>query len=183
MTDDPIAIAGIFVPRRDAVFLIVLAVHVAAGLVCVVAGAVAMMSPKARGRHTRAGGLYYQSCIVVFLTTSVLAVLQWPHDMHLLALGTLSLTGAILGRRSVVKRGRWRIRAHILGMGASYTLLLIAFYVDNGRSLPLWKRLPSAFYWILPAVIAAPLIARAVRRHPLARAEREREREENALGA
>ena len=28
-------------------------------------------------------------------------------------------------------------------MGASYILLLTAFYVDNGKNLPLWRELPE----------------------------------------
>jgi hypothetical protein len=46
-------------------------------------------------------------------------------------------------------------------------LLLIAFYVDNGKSLPLWKELPPAAYWLLPAAIGIPLIVRALLWHPL----------------
>jgi hypothetical protein len=54
-------------------------------------------------------------------------------------------------------------------MGASYALLLIAFYVDNGKNLPLWKELPASAYWLLPAAIGIPLIARALLWHPLVR--------------
>jgi hypothetical protein len=46
-------------------------------------------------------------------------------------------------------------------------LLLIAFYVDNGKSLPLWKELPPAAYWLLPAAIGIPLIVRALLWHSL----------------
>jgi hypothetical protein len=40
--------------------------------------------------------------------------------------------------------------------------MLTAFYVDNGPHLPLWDRLPTLAFWILPAAIAAPLITRAI---------------------
>jgi hypothetical protein len=40
---------------------------------------------------------------------------------------------------------------HISGMGASYVLLLTAFYVDNGKNLPLWRELPQWAFWILPS--------------------------------
>ncbi len=52
-------------------------------------------------------------------------------------------------------------------MGSSYILLLTAFYVDNGRNLPLWRSLPSLTYWLLPAAVGVPLIVRALLRHPL----------------
>lgn len=54
-------------------------------------------------------------------------------------------------------------------MGASYVFLLTAFYVDMGKNLPLWRALPQMAFWILPAVVGAPIIADAVLRHPLAR--------------
>ena len=40
--------------------------------------------------------------------------------------------------------------------------MLTAFYVDNGPHLPLWDRLPPLTFWVLPAAIGAPVIARAV---------------------
>ena len=49
-------------------------------------------------------------------------------------------------------------------MGIGYTAMLTAFYVDNGPHLPLWDRLPILAFWLLPAAIATPLIARAVTR-------------------
>jgi hypothetical protein len=49
-------------------------------------------------------------------------------------------------------------------MGLSYIAMLTAFYVDNGPHLPLWDRLPTIAFWMLPSAIGAPLIARAVPR-------------------
>ncbi len=57
----------------------------------------------------------------------------------------------------------------LAGMGLSYILLLTAFYVDNGKSLPLWKDLPPIAYWLLPAAVGLPLIIQALFRHPLVR--------------
>jgi hypothetical protein len=47
--------------------------------------------------------------------------------------------------------------------------MLIAFYVDNGKQLPVWKDLPPVTYWFLPLVVATPLLARALLYHPLVR--------------
>jgi hypothetical protein len=44
-------------------------------------------------------------------------------------------------------------------MGASYILMLTAFYVDNGKNLPVWRALPALAYWIVPGAIGLPLIA------------------------
>jgi len=54
-------------------------------------------------------------------------------------------------------------------MGASYILLLTAFYVDNGKNLPLRKDFPSVTYWLFPSVIGIPIIVHVSLRHPLLR--------------
>jgi hypothetical protein len=56
--------------------------------------------------------------------------------------------------------------------GQRTILLLIAFYVDNGKNLPLWRDLPPVSYWVIPAAIGVPLIVRTLLRHPLTRPER-----------
>ncbi len=47
-------------------------------------------------------------------------------------------------------------------MGIAYVALLTAFYVDNGPHLPLWNRLPTLAFWLLPTAIGAPITARAL---------------------
>lgn len=61
------------------------------------------------------------------------------------------------------------MRTHIAGMGTSYVLLLVAFYVDNGPNLPVWRALPHPTYWLIPTIVGAPLIIRALLSHPLVR--------------
>jgi hypothetical protein len=51
-------------------------------------------------------------------------------------------------------------------MGASYIFLLTAFYVDNGKNLPLWNRLPEIAFWVLPALIGVPILVYVLCRHP-----------------
>jgi len=154
-------------PFHSPVFLAVLAVHVVAGITCVVTGIVAMLSRKGPGRHPRFGTAYYRALVVVFTTATVLSALRWAEDYHLFILGTLSFATATLGRTALRKRWLNWIRLHICGMGLSYILLLTAFYVDNGPNLPLWKELPPSTYWLLPSAIGLPLMVRALLRHPL----------------
>lgn len=167
--DDTTVVLGIPIPSTSPVFLGVVAVHVLFGLVCVVAGAIAMLSPKRRGRHPMFGTIYYWGLVVVFVTASGLSVVRWAENDHLFILGVLAFIAASLGRAA--RRRRWLgwVPLHIVGMGLSYILLLTAFYVDNGKNLPLWKELPPLAYWLLPAAIGLPLIIRALLRHPLAR--------------
>jgi hypothetical protein len=168
MTDTTV-VAGIEIPSTNPVFLAVVGVHILLGLACVVTGAIAMLSQKRAGRHPRYGTIYFWCLAGVFLTATGLAAVRWAEDYHLFILGTLSFAAASFGRQA--RRRRWRqwVRLHIAGMASSYVMLLIAFYVDNGRSLPLWRDLPAITYWLLPAAVGIPLIARALLWHPLVR--------------
>jgi hypothetical protein len=157
------------IPPGSTTFHLLLAVHIAAALTCVVTGAVAALSPKRPGRHPRLGTLYYRSLTVVVASAAWLAALRWPQDAYLLVLGTLSLAVATLGRTARRRRWGWRrwrwIGLHLTGMSASYILLLTAFYVDNGKHLPVWKSLPHVVYWLLPSAVGLPLVARALARY------------------
>jgi len=170
MTDGSTVILGIEIPSTDPVFVaVIVGVHIPLGLACVVTGPVAMLSEKRRGRHSDFGTIYYWSLLALFASATVLSVMRWDENYHLFVLGTLSFASAWFGREAMRRRwGHW-IRLHIAGMGLSYVLLLIAFYVDNGKQLPLWKDLPPFTYWFLPLALGLPLMVRALLRHPLAR--------------
>ena len=167
MTDQGVVLLGIPIPSASPVFLGIVAVHVVAGLVCTIAGIGAMLAPKHAGRHPSAGTLYYWSLMVVFLTMAALSSLRWPADTHLFLLGILSFGAGVVGR--MAKRRLWRgwLPVHVTGMSVSYIVLLTAFYVDNGPHLPLWRSLPALTYWLLPSLVGVPILAWALRRHPL----------------
>ncbi len=169
MTGHSINVAGIEIPSSDPVFLAIVGVHVLLGLACTATGIVAMLSPKRIGRHPSFGSIYFGCLSGVFLTASVLAALRWTEDYDLFILGALAFAAACLGRMARRKRWSYWVRLHITGMGMSYILLLTAFYVDNGKSLLLWRDLPPIAYWLAPAAVGIPLIVRALLWHPLAR--------------
>src|SRR5438034_5998774 len=168
-TDPVLVVAGIPLPSASPLFLTILGVHVVAGLTAVVAGLIAMLSPKRSGRHPGLGTLYYWSLAVVFGSMTALSAMRWAEDAHLFFLGVCSFAAATLGRTA--RRRRWPgwARVHIPAMGLSYVFLATAFYVDNGPNLPLWRELPSIAYWVLPSAVDIPIILRALRHHPLAR--------------
>lgn len=166
VTDGTIDFLGIEVPAISPGFVAMVGFHVLVGLACVVCGIVAMVSPKRTGRHPRFGTIYYWCLSAVAASAAVLSFVRWVEDYHLFILGALAFTAATLGR-SAIRHG-W-VRLHIAGMGISYILLLTAFYVDNGKSLPLWRDLPPIAYWLLPGALGIPLIVRALVWHPLAR--------------
>ena len=168
-TDYAIVIGGIPLPSDAPLFLALIGVHILFGLTCVVAGLVAMLSPKRQGRHPFAGAIYFWSLTGLFITAAALAALRWTEDYHLFVLGALSLASALLGRRARRQRLLHWVPIHITGMSVSYVILITAFYVDNGKNLPLWNRLPQELFWILPSLIGLPLIILQLIRHPLMR--------------
>ena len=151
-------------------FLAFLAVHVLAGLTAVITGAVAALVRKGSPRHVRAGRWYYRAITVVFATATVLAAMRWGQDYYLFLIGAVAFTAATFGvqHRRCHRPGD---TGHIAGMGIAYVAMLTAFYVDNGPHLPLWDRLPTLAFWLLPTAIGAPIIIRAVIRARARRAE------------
>jgi hypothetical protein len=139
-----------------------LAFHVVAGLTCVVTGNLAFTSKKQPWRHSWSGTIYYWSFAVVFVSATALALLRWSTDAYLFVLGVVAFGFATLGfvARTVCWTG-W-LPAPIVGMGVSYIVLLMAFYVDNGPHLPLWQLLPPIAFWLLPSLIGLPLLFRAL---------------------
>ncbi len=143
------------------VFLAFLAAHVLAGLTAVVTGAIAALVRKGSPRHIRAGRWYYRAITLVFATATILAAMRWRQDYYLFLIGAVAFTAATIGYQHR-RRHRPGDTGHIAGMGIAYVAMLTAFYVDNGPHLPLWDRLPTLTFWLLPSAIGAPIIARAI---------------------
>jgi len=99
-----------------------------------------MFSPKGRGRHSRFALVYFWSLFGLFATMSLLSFMRWAEDYPLFILGALAFGTGCLGRYAIRHRSpRW----HLSGMAASYILVLTVFYVDSGKSLPVWRELPQ----------------------------------------
>jgi hypothetical protein len=146
-------------------FVGLLFVHIAAGLTCVVTGAIGLLSRKARGRHPTLGEVYYWGLAIVFVTSVGMAALRWSEDSYLFALGSISFTAGSFGYLARKRRWPGWFSLHAIGMSISYIVLLTAFYVDNGPRLPLWQVLPPVAFWVGPAGIGLPLLIRSLRRH------------------
>jgi hypothetical protein len=167
MPSDTTIVFGVPVPSVDPVFLTVVRIHVVVGIVCVLAGAIAMLSHKGRGRHSTFGTLYYWCLAIVVATATGLSAMRWAENYHLIFLGVVSFIAATVARTALRKRWENSVTLHITGMGLSYILMLTAFYLDNGKNLPLWRELPQWAFWVLPGAIGIPIIVRALLRHPL----------------
>jgi len=156
-------VLGLEIPRAGLVFYVTLAVHVPAGLAAVTTGAAAALFRKGSRRHVRFGRLYFWAICLVFTTAAILAAMRWQEDYHLFLIGAAAFVAACVGHLSR-DRHRPGHAPHILGMSVSYISMLAAFYIDNGPQLPIWDLLPHVAYWLLPAVIGAPLTWNAWRR-------------------
>ena len=117
------------------------------GILAVGAGAAAMLARKKPGKHPLAGAVYYWCLAGLVLTGGALAAMRWREDARLLGLGVAALGAATMGR--LARRRLWKqwLPVHVVGMGGSYILMLTAFYVDNGKNLPVWRDLPELSYW------------------------------------
>ena len=89
--------------------------------------------------------------------------MRWRQDYYLFIIGAVAFTAATIGYQHR-RRHRPGDTGHIAGMGIAYVAMLTAFYVDNGPHLPLWDRLPTFAFWLLPSAIGAPIIIRAIAR-------------------
>ena len=142
----------------------VLALHVAAGGVGLLAGPVAGLARKARGLHTVAGWTYQGSVAVLTATTAALVALDpglWP--FLLIALPTqAAAAAAVLVRR---RRRRGWLPLHVQLVLGSYVSFVTAFTVNTVGGLASWL-LPSALGTALVAVTTAR-VARAQRRPAL----------------
>jgi hypothetical protein len=158
---------GIPIPSSNPIFLGIVGIHVLFGLAAAIAGVIAMLSKKGRGRHSNFGLIYFWCLFGVFITMSTLAFTRWQEDYDLFILGALSFGTASLSH--TILRHRWRQwpRLHLALMGVSYVLMITAFYVDNGKNLPLWRELPQIAFWLLPALVGTPVILYALRSHPV----------------
>jgi uncharacterized membrane protein len=161
-------IGGIVIPSTNPAFLaVIVGVHIPLGIACVVTGASAMLSRKGRGRHSTFGTVYFWCLLALFVSATILSFMRWSENYHLFVLGAAAFGSAWFGRSAL--RLRWPnwIRLHLTGMGMSYVVMLIAFYVDNGKQLPVWKDLPHFAYWLVPLTVATPFIVWALFWHPL----------------
>lgn len=145
-------------------FSTALAIHVAAGLTCVISGALAASARKRPGRHPKAGRVFLWGIAVVFATATVMSVIRWRENAHLFAIAVVAAGLAGWGWWARRRGNTGWVNRHAIGMGGSYIALLTGFYVDNGSRLPLWDRLPHWTYWVLPAAVGIPLIWWALRR-------------------
>ena len=141
-----------------------LAVHVVAGTVALVAGAVAIAAPKRRGVHTRTGEVYHAAVLTVCVSAAVLSVLRWDSLWWFLPIAAGSYAFALLGYAAAkLRRANW-LRRHVSGMGGSYIAMTTALLVVNWRNITGENGVQSPWAWALPTLIGTPLLSIVRRR-------------------
>jgi hypothetical protein len=130
----------------------VLAIHVASGVTGLIIGPLAMRAPKRRGRHTRLGAIY--QVVTATLCSSAIVLVAFHPAVWPLAVIATATEAAALGGRRVRRRAKpgW-LPTHVSLMCGSYVSFVTAFLVVNFRG--------SIIPWIVPTIVATPLIARA----------------------
>ena len=138
--------------------------HAVAGLVLLVAGALALSARKQeRSGHSRLGEAYFWT-LTVTLGTGLLVGVAKP-GLTLFEIMTpptwiLGLLGYVVAKR----RPRGWLRPHIGGQGGSYIGVVTAFSFQLfPRFLPDSLALTTAL-WVVPTVVGSVLINRAVGR-------------------
>jgi uncharacterized membrane protein YeaQ/YmgE (transglycosylase-associated protein family) len=136
---------------------VVLALHVGAGAVGLVAGPAAWTARR-RHRHTRAGWLY-QGCVAVLCSSTLMLVAAdpalWP--FALIAVGTqaAAVAGVVVRRR---RRPGW-LPQHVQLVLGSYVSFVTAFAVQTFGGLWAWV-VPSAVGGTAVAVVTARVAQR-----------------------
>lgn len=156
MVEKETIIIGIPVPSDDHVFLTFIVAHIMLGIVCVLAGLLAIFSNKTSRLHKYSGKVYFYGFTVLFITIIITSIMRWPHNIHLLTIGIFGYGAAFLGKRMAKHHPKNWTKFHTVLMGLSYVFLLAGFYVDNGRHLPFWNQFSRWQLFIFPFIIGVP---------------------------
>src|SRR5262245_47320408 len=161
------SVAGIEIPSTDLLFLAVLGVHISLGLACALVGAFAMLSKKERPPLEARNDLFLVLARASHVgDTPVRDALE--RELSFVCPRDLLVCGRVVRAQCTSSASTALGETAHHRNGSFLRLMLVAFYVDNGKQLPLWKELPHFPYWLLPLLVGIPLIVRMLLWHPLA---------------
>lgn len=143
-------------------FKLALTLHAFAGLFGLLVGPIAMAAKKRKGLHTLSGALYFYLMTAVCTSGALLAVLRWERNWWLFFVAIFSYWFCIRGYVAEKRRPPGWLKIHIGGMLGSYVAMTTAFVVVNVGRVESLKQVPVFLFWILPTVVALPLIKRTV---------------------
>lgn len=139
-------------------FKLLLILHIAAGTICLITGAISALVQKRKGIHTVVGELYHASYVVILLSSILMAIMHWSESAYLFFIAIFSYSFALYGYTAKKSRRAGWLGRHIGGMLGSYIGIITAVLVVNGHSIPGLNQLPMLLLWLLPTVIGTPII-------------------------
>ncbi|WP_028548590.1 hypothetical protein [Paenibacillus sp. UNC451MF] len=140
------------------VFELILILHIVAGTVCLITGAVSALVRKRKGWHTVFGEIYHAGYIVIFLSSISMAIMHWSESAYLFYIAIFSYAMALYGYTAKKSRRVDWLGRHIGGMLGSYIGVVTAVLVVNGHSIPGLNYLPILIFWFLPTIVGTPII-------------------------
>ena len=149
---------------------ILMAIHIAGGLLALGSGTAAVAARKGGRLHARAGTLFFASMLVLGLTASILGRFKDPPDSGLggLIVCYFVLTSWVAARRRDGTTGRFEIAACAAALGTAALMLWGA--VMQGATTPAG---PGVVYFVAGFCLMAGLLdLNAILRAPLTRAQR-----------
>ncbi len=139
-----------------------LLVHIGAGTLGILSGAVSMTAPKGKRLHARAGNVFVAAITTMGVTGALVAITRWLASGQAYQVGNLLMglftaylaaTGWVTGRRRVKEVG-WQDRA-CLAVGALVAALFVAAGVGTAAGA-LWLQhgLGAPFFFVVGSVAA-----------------------------
>lgn len=125
--------------------------HVSTAVAGLLLGIGAMSVRKRRGLHTLIGNIYHAIFIVVALTASLLALLDWGRLWWFLPVAVFSYAFALLGFLAAKSKGKNWLRLHVAGQGGSFIAMCTAAVVNNFGYMG-WLA------WGVPIAIGVPVL-------------------------
>ncbi|MGE7975629.1 DUF2306 domain-containing protein [Bacillus cereus] len=146
-------------------FRMILFIHILVGVICLIAGLAAMLTPKKMRLHKKLGEIYHFSFIIVLITTIGMAIIHWESSSHLLYIGFISYSLALIGYLAGKFKCKNWIAIHIGSVLGSYIAILTAVLVVNVNRLPVLNNYNPLIFWLLPTIIGSPIIYIIRRKH------------------
>jgi hypothetical protein len=129
-------------------------VHIAAGLIGIASGGVALATLKGASLHRRSGTVFVYSTLVMSSTAAVLAALHQPHPGNIIA-ACFTLYLAVTAMLAVRRPRRYARQVDLAAMLAALALTLVC--IGLGLFLVIDPRTPGGvpprgFYFIIAAI-------------------------------
>ena len=129
-------------------------VHIAAGLIGIASGAIALAALKGASLHRRSGMVFVYSVIVMSSTAVVLAALHQPHPGNIIA-GWLTFYLVATGLLTVRRLGQYARHVDVVAMFAALALTLVCIglglFLDIDQQVPGGVP-PRGYYFIIGAI-------------------------------